>query len=156
MIVLFGYLKETEAQILSWHCERRRSILAAFKSYTTTCKCRALLRVCRALSRVSRARLRVCRALLMSCRALLMSYRALFVYVHSLVNISQKILWLIVQYKYSKSCSEDFILQNLILRKRLCGTGFMTQPSWLFYFNPTKMVGWKCLAPLRYQLPRGS
>ena len=85
MIVLFGYLKETEAQILSWHCVRRRSILAAFKSYTTTCKCRTLLRVCR-------ARLVVCRALLIGYRALLMSYRALFVYVHSLVNISQKIL----------------------------------------------------------------
>jgi len=32
---------------------------------------------------------------------------------------------LIVQYKYSKSCS----LQHLIIRTRLCGTGFITQPS---------------------------
>jgi len=29
--------------------------------------------------------------------------------------------------QYLKSCSGDFILQNLILRTRLCGTGFITQ-----------------------------
>jgi len=34
----------------------------------------------------------------------------------------QKIDLLIVQYKYLKSCSKHFILQNLILRTRLCGT----------------------------------
>jgi len=39
-----------------------------------------------------------------------------------------------VQYKYLKSCSEDFILKNLILRTRLCGTAFITQHSWLLHF----------------------
>ena len=38
----------------------------------------------------------------------------------------QQLILLIVQYKYLKSCSGDFILQNLILRTRLCGTGFIT------------------------------
>ena len=31
--------------------------------------------------------------------------------------------------QYLKSCSGDFILQNLILRTRLCGTGYITQHS---------------------------
>jgi len=77
------------------------------------------------------------------------------IYDHLLVNTFQKIVLLIVRYKYLKSCSDDSILQNLILRTRLCGTGFSTQPSWILHFHPTKMVGWKCFVPLRYQLPRG-
>ena len=47
----------------------------------------------------------------------------------------QKIMLLIVQYKCLKSCSKDFSLQNLILRTRLCGTGFITQPSCVFDFR---------------------
>jgi len=43
------------------------------------------------------------------------------VYVPLLVNTFQKSILLIVQYKYSKSRSGDFILQNLILRTS-CGT----------------------------------
>jgi len=56
------------------------------------------------------------------------------IYVTVQVKIFQKFILLIVQYKYLKSsgCSEDFILQNLILRTRLCNTGFITQPSWFF------------------------
>jgi len=47
-------------------------------------------------------------------------------YVPLQVNRFQKmILYRSVQ--YLKSCSGDFILQNLILRTRLCGTGFITQ-----------------------------
>jgi len=51
-----------------------------------------------------------------------------------------------------KSCSGDFILQHLILRTRSCGTGFMTQSSWVLHIHPTIMVGWKCFVPPRYQL----
>jgi len=78
-----------------------------------------------------------------------------FIYVPLMVNRFQKSDLLIVQYKYLKSCSEDFMLQNLIFRTRSCGTGFITEPSWLLHFNPTKMVGRKCFVPLRYQLRRG-
>jgi len=55
------------------------------------------------------------------------------------VNRFQKSILLIVQYKYLKSCSGDFILQNLILHTRSCGlvlllnlVGFFisTWPSW--------------------------
>jgi len=77
------------------------------------------------------------------------------IHVPLLVNRFQKSGSLIVQYKYLKSCSEDFILQNLILRTRSCGTGFITKPSWLLHFQPTKMVGRKCFVPVRYQLRRG-
>jgi len=38
---------------------------------------------------------------------------------------------------------------------RSCGTGFITQPSWLLHFRPTKMVRRKFFVPLRYQPPRG-
>jgi len=46
--------------------------------------------------------------------------------VHLLVNRFQKSVSFIVQYKCLQSYSEDFILQDQILRKRLCGTGFMS------------------------------
>jgi len=61
-------------------------------------------------------------------------------YVPLQVNIFQKSIVLIVQYKYLKSCSGDFILQNLILRTRSCGTGFITQSSWVFHFCQTTLV----------------
>jgi len=77
------------------------------------------------------------------------------IYVHLLVNRFQKSILLIVQYKSLKSCSGDFILKNLTPRTRLCGTGFITQHSWILHFCPTKMVGRKCFVPLRYQLRRG-
>jgi len=38
-----------------------------------------------------------------------------------------------------KSRSGDFILQNLILRTRLCGTGFITEPSCVFDFRLTEI-----------------
>jgi len=41
------------------------------------------------------------------------------IYVHVLVDRFQKSALLIVQYKYSKNCCEDFILQDLILRTRI-------------------------------------
>ena len=70
-------------------------------------------------------------------------------------SIDFKKVLLIVQYKYSKSCSRDLILQNLILCTRSCGTGFITQSSWVFHFHETMLVGWKCFVPQLYQLWRG-
>ena len=67
------------------------------------------------------------------------------------VNRFQKIIVLIVQYKYLKSCSEDFNLQNLILRTRSCGKGFIAQSSWVFHFHPTIMASWTCFVPQLYQ-----
>jgi len=61
------------------------------------------------------------------------------IYVPVQVNRLQKIILLIVQNKYSKFCSKDFILQNLILRTRLCGTEFITQPSCVFDFRLTEI-----------------
>ena len=48
-------------------------------------------------------------------------------YVPLLVNTFGKIIFVIVQYKYFKSCSEDFMLQNRILCTRSCGTAFISQ-----------------------------
>ena len=76
-------------------------------------------------------------------------------YVPLLVNRFQKIILRIVQYKYLKSCSGDFTLQNLILRTRSCGTGFVTQSSWVFRFRLTTMVMLKCFVPQLYQFRRG-
>jgi len=47
------------------------------------------------------------------------------------------------------------MLHDLILCTRLCGIGFIAQPSLLFHFHPTRMVGWKCFVPLRSQLSKG-
>jgi len=71
------------------------------------------------------------------------------------INIFQKSILLIVQYKYLKFCCGDLILQNLILRTRSCGTGFITQSSWIFRCYKTTLVWWKCFVPQLYQLRRG-
>jgi len=55
-------------------------------------------------------------------------------YVPFQVNRFHKSILVIEQYKYLKSCSEDFILKNLILRTRSCGTAFITQHGWLLHF----------------------
>jgi len=61
------------------------------------------------------------------------------IYVPLQLNRFQKSMLLIVQYKYSKSCSGDFILQNVILRTRSCSTGLITQHSWLLHFHLTEI-----------------
>ena len=43
------------------------------------------------------------------------------------------------------------MLQNLILRTGLWGTGFITQHGWVVQFRLSKMVRWKCFLPLRHQ-----
>jgi len=75
---------------------------------------------------------------------------------HFLVARFQNIVVRIVQYKCTKSCAEVRMLQDLILRTRLCGTGFITHPGWLIHFLQINMIGWKCFAPLRYQLSKGT
>jgi len=72
-----------------------------------------------------------------------------------LVNRFQKSILLIVQHKFLKSCSGLSFLQNLILRTRSCGTGFISQSSWAFHFHLTTMVRWKCFVPPLYQFRRG-
>ena len=49
------------------------------------------------------------------------------IHVPLLVNRFQKSVLLIIWYKYLKSCTKNFMLQDLILRTRLCGTGFIHQ-----------------------------
>jgi len=76
-------------------------------------------------------------------------------YVPLQVNRFQKSILRIVQYKYLKSSSGDFILQNLILRTRSCGTGFITQSSWFFHYHLTTLVRWECFVPQLYQFWKG-
>jgi len=54
-----------------------------------------------------------------------------------------------------KSVLEDEMLEDLILRTRLCSTNFITQHGWVILFRLTKMVRRKCVVPNKYQLPRG-
>ena len=70
------------------------------------------------------------------------------------VNRFQKIILVIVQYKFLKSCSGDFILQNLLLRKRLCSTVFISESSWVFHFRQINMIGRKCFVPQLYHFRR--
>jgi len=76
-------------------------------------------------------------------------------YVPLQVDIFHKCILLIVEYKYLKSCSGYFILQNPILRTRSCGTGFIAQYSWPFHFHQTTLVWWKCFVPQLYQFRKG-
>jgi len=77
------------------------------------------------------------------------------IYVPLLVCVFHKSMLLIVQHKYSKSCSKDFKLQNLILRTRLCGTGFILQHCSVVDFHLTKIVRWKYFVKGLYQLREG-
>jgi len=79
----------------------------------------------------------------------------LIIYVPLLVCVFHKSILLIVQYKYLKSCCKDFKLQNLILRTRVCGTGFIPQHCCVVDFQLTKMVRWKCFVPGLYQPRKG-
>jgi len=45
------------------------------------------------------------------------------------------------------SCSGDFILQNLILRTRLCGTEFIAQHSCVFDFDLTEICQTEMICP---------
>jgi len=65
------------------------------------------------------------------------------VYVPLQVIRFQSIL-LIVQYKYVNHFPEIFILQNLIIRTRSCGTGIITQSSWVFHFHQRGLVKMFC------------
>ena len=56
-----------------------------------------------------------------------------------LVNRFHRSILLVIQYKYLKFISEDFILQILILRTRSCGTAFITQHSWLLHFREAEI-----------------
>ena len=62
------------------------------------------------------------------------------IYVPIQANRFQKIDLRIVQYKYLRCCSKQFVLQNLILRTKFCGTRFITQPSCVFDFRLTNLV----------------
>ena len=63
------------------------------------------------------------------------------IHVHCLIARFQEIVLLIVQYTCTKSCAEDEMLQDLILRTRLCGIGFITQTGWLIHFTRPKWSG---------------
>ena len=52
-------------------------------------------------------------------------YTQRIMHVPLLVNGFHQSILLIIPYKYFKSCSKDFILQNLILRTKSCGTAFI-------------------------------
>jgi len=54
----------------------------------------------------------------------------------------------------SRKC-RTLILQNLIIRTRSCGTGFITQSMWFFHFHLTTLVRWKWFVPQLYQFRRG-
>ena len=61
------------------------------------------------------------------------------IYIPFQSNRFNKSILLILQYKHVKSCSKNFILQNLILRARSCGTAFITQHSWLPHFRQAEI-----------------
>ena len=50
---------------------------------------------------------------------------------------------------------QGFELQDLILRTRVCGTGFIPQHCWVVDFHLTKMVRRKRSVPDLYQLRKG-
>jgi len=84
-------------------------------------------------------------------------------YFPSLVNRFQRLQPLdfksvlrIVQYNYSKSCTNDLMLQDLVLCTRLCGTDFILQHCWVVDFQVINMIKLNIFVPARYQLPKGT
>jgi len=76
-------------------------------------------------------------------------------FIPLLVRVFHKSILRIVQYGYLTCCSKDFTLQDLILRTRLCGTGFIPQHCWVVDFHLTKIVRRKCVVPRLYPLRKG-
>ena len=72
------------------------------------------------------------------------------------VNRFEKNILLIVKYKFLKSSSKHFILQNLILDTRLCSIGFITQHSWVSDFRLSNMVKRKRFVLAVYQYQKAS
>jgi len=67
----------------------------------------------------------------------------------------RKVFYLSFSTNIQNHVPEIFILQNLILRTRSCGTGFITESSWGFHFHLTTLFRWKDFVPQLYQLRRG-
>jgi len=67
----------------------------------------------------------------------------------------QKSILLIVEYKYLKSCSENFIFQHLILRTRSCVAGFITQHSWFVHFRLTEICQTEMFCTTVVPAPKG-
>ena len=66
----------------------------------------------------------------------------------------EKIFYLSFSTNIQNHFPEIFILQNLILRTRSCGTGFITQCSWFFHFHLTTLVRRSCFVPQLYHFRR--
>jgi len=77
------------------------------------------------------------------------------IYVPLQVIRFQESILLIVQYKYLKSCSGDFTLQDLILRIRSRGTSFITQSSWVFHFRLTEICQAEMFCTTVVPAPKG-
>jgi len=77
------------------------------------------------------------------------------IYVPLQVIRFHKSILLIVQYKYLKSCSENFILKNLILRTRSCGTAFITQHCWLLHFGQAEICLVEMICTTVVPAPKG-
>jgi len=67
-------------------------------------------------------------------------------------NRFQKIDLRIVQYNYLRSCSKHFVLQNLILRTKFCGTGIITQPIvfWISAWQKSVKRKWFVLSVYQF------
>jgi len=48
------------------------------------------------------------------------------------------------------------MLQDPILRTKLCGSGCIPHPGWLIHFHPTKVVSCKYFVQIRYHLQKGT
>jgi len=64
-------------------------------------------------------------------------------YVSLQVNIFNESILLIVQYKYSKSCSGDFYCPESYPPHSIMRYWFYTQSGWVFHFHQTTLVWWK-------------
>ena len=77
------------------------------------------------------------------------------IYVPLLSNSLQKSILLSVRYNFLKSCSEDFILQDLLIRTRWWSTGLISQHCWVVDFHLINMIIRKCVVLVRYQCRKG-
>jgi len=78
------------------------------------------------------------------------------IYLHSRVAKFQKFFSLIVQYRYTKSYVVDQMLQDLILRTRLCSKGCIAHLGWLIHSLKINIISWNFFVPIRHQLFKGS
>jgi len=79
----------------------------------------------------------------------------IYIYIYIYIHWFQASILLIVQYKYSKSCSEDFMISGFDPPHKIMQCWFYSSTLLTCWFPLDQYDQAKCLVPVRYQIQKG-